>query len=906
MSKKWVFLFEEVNEVEKERGSWNAVRLLLGGKGANLAKMASLGISVPPGFTISTEACNEYYKVNEKFPEGMWDQTMVALKHIEEKTGKKVGDTVNPLLVSCRSGAAQSMPGMMDTVLNIGLNDVTAQAMIKLTNNERFVYDSYRRLVQGYACIVLGLKDEIFEKPLEEYKKEKNMKFDNELTAEDWKVMTEKFKKIVIDHGKEFPQDPIEQIRLSIHAVFASWNSDRAKVYRKKANIPDDLGTAVNIVTMVFGNMGEKDSGTGVAFTRNPSTGEKALYGEFLFNAQGEDVVAGIRNTDPIVSLETKIPEAYKKFIEESQRLEKYFTEMQDIEFTVERGVLYFLQTRDGKRTARAKVKIAVDLVEEGLITKEKAILRVSPDDVDTLLHPQFNEKSQEEARKSGKLFAKGVAASPGAAVGRIYFEADTCEKKVKEENQDVIMVRTFTKPDDVHGMLVSKGIFTNQGGATSHAAVVARQFGIPCVVGASATIIDQENKTVRVGDILLKEGDWVSVDGTTGEIFACKLETIKPDLTKQVELTKLLSWADEICAKEGMRSGENMPSKGLQVWANADYPADAKRARMFGAKGIGLCRTEHMFLGDRSLILRKFILAKEEKEKQNALAELQALQTKDFEELFVEMTGLPVIVRLIDPPLHEFLPTLTDLIEEVSTLRAKGVEDKDKENLLTNVKEMHESNPMLGLRGVRLSIVKPELVQMQITAVFEGACQAKKRGFEPIPEIMIPLVSHIAELKQIQPELEKVAAEVLKKYELDIKYKFGTMIETPRAALTGGEIAHLAEFFSFGTNDLTQMTFGYSRDDAESGFLMRYLQLGVLPENPFKSIDTDGVGKLIRMCVTEGRTQRPGMDIGICGEHGGEPRSIKFASDVGLTYVSCSPFRIPIARLSACHALLK
>ncbi|MGD8406676.1 MAG: pyruvate, phosphate dikinase, partial [Anaerolineales bacterium] len=664
-------------------------------------------------------------------------------------------------------------------------------------------------------------------------------------------------------------------------------------------------GTGVNIVTMVFGNM--DNSGTGVAFTRNPSTGEKKVWGEYLMNAQGEDVVAGIRNATEISKMAGELPEAYKDFMEVCEKLEQHYREMQDVEFTIEHSKLWMLQTRDGKRTAKAAVKIAVDMAEEGLITQEEAVKRVKPEQVDTLLHPQFVDKAKKEAQETGKFLVSGVNASPGASVGRAYFDADTAERMAKEEGQDVIMVRPFTKPDDVHGMLAAKGILTTEGGATSHAAVVARQFGIPCVVGASEARINLEDRTISVGELVVKEGDWISVDGTSGEAFVGEIEAVAPSLEEQTELIELLSWADEIAAKDGIRDfPEGWPTRGLQVWANADYPADARRARSYGAKGIGLCRTEHMFFEPERLpIVQDMILADSSEERTVALDKLLPYQRADFDGLFEAMTGLPVIIRLIDPPLHEFMPDEHELLEEVIENRIKGKEDKAKEELLSSIESMHESNPMMGLRGVRLSVMMPEIVSMQVRAIFEAAADVKLRGFEPKPEVMIPLTGHVNELHFIQPKLEEVAAEVMKEKGVEFDYKFGTMIEIPRAGLTADQIAKTAVFFSFGTNDLTQFTFGYSRDDAERNFLVKYVEDGILPKNPFQTIDRDGVGQLMKLTVEKGRTTRPELECGICGEHGGDPNSIEWCHMIGLNYVSCSPFRVPVARLAAAHAAL-
>lgn len=894
--KKWVYLYNELKQAEAYMGGdWDKVRGLLGGKGANLAEMTRINLPVPPFFTVTTEACNAYTAGGSKFPAGMWEQELEALKKIEEASGKKFGDPSNPLLVSCRSGAKFSMPGMMDTVLNIGLNDETVEGMVKLTGNERFAYDSYRRLIQMFGSVVLGLPDEDFEDPLEAYKHEKGFKNDTDLTAADLKALVKTFKKVVLENiGHDFPQNPVDQLSLATEAVFKSWMGKRAIDYRRAEHIPDDLGTAVNIVTMVFGNMGW-DSGTGVAFTRNPVDGDKKMYGDYLLNAQGEDVVAGIRNTEPIAAMSGPLPEAYKQFMEITSTLEKHYRDMQDVEFTIERGRLWMLQTRNGKRTALAAVKIAVDMVNEGLITKEEAIMRVTPKQVDALLHPQFDEANKKVAKKEGRFFGSGVNASPGAAVGQIYFDADKAEIMAKEEKQDVIMVRPFTKPDDVHGMLAAKGILTSEGGATSHAAVVARQFGVPCVVGASAVRIDLEKLQMKVGDVIVKEGEWISVDGTTGEVYLGKLNLTVPNLDEQHELMTLLSWADEISR--------------LQVWANADYPRDARRARSYGAKGIGLCRTEHMFFEvERLPTVQRMILAENEAEQKAAQEILLPYQRSDFAGLFEAMDGYPVIIRLIDPPLHEFMENEEDLFEEVITMKVKGETAglAEKEKLLANIRNMHESNPMMGLRGVRLSIYMPTIVEMQVRAIFEAAADCTLKGIVVKPEVMIPLTGTVNELKWIQPRLVRIAKQVMKEKGVNFSYKFGTMIEIPRAAVTAGEIAELAEFFSFGTNDLTQMTFGYSRDDAERNFLVKYIEEGILVVNPFQTIDREGVGRLMHIAVEEGRKVRPDLEVGICGEHGGDPDSIEFCHLIGNNYVSCSPFRVPVARLAAAQAKVK
>ncbi|HEX9796168.1 MAG TPA: pyruvate, phosphate dikinase [Anaerolineales bacterium] len=916
-SQKWVYTFDQVDEAESKAGSWEGARALLGGKGANLGEMTRLGVPVPPGFTISTQACIAYLKAGNQFPEGMWEQAKTALKDVEGKTGKRFGDPANPLLVSCRSGAKFSMPGMMDTVLNVGLNDKTAEGMIKLTQDARFVYDSYRRLVQMFGSVVLGIDDDAFEHPLDAYKKDKGYRVDTEMTGDDWKAMTQHFQEIVAEESDTgFPQEPLEQMRMATEAVFSSWNGKRAIDYRNAAGISHDLGTAVNIQTMVFGNMGD-DSGTGVTFTRDPATGERILYGDYLTNAQGEDVVAGIRNTKKIAELEGEMPAAYAEFEKICDKLEAHYHEMQDVEFTIERGKLWMLQTRDGKRTAKAAVKIAVDMVEEGLIERDTAVKRVKPRDVDVLLHPQFKLDALEQA-KGDRMLGKGVNASPGAAVGRIYFDADTAEARAKEDKQDVIMVRPFTKPDDVHGMLASKGILTTEGGATSHAAVVARQFGIPCVVGASGVRLDLDSKILTANGVTVSEGDWISVDGTTGEVYSGQIPTVMPEFEEQTELLELLGWADDIAARDGVRSGpEGFPTRGLEVWANADYPQDARRARQYGARGIGLCRTEHMFFEQERLpIVQRMILADSSEARTEALDELLPYQRADFEGLFEAMDGLPVIVRLIDPPLHEFLPGLEELIEEVATKKATGDTDglEARQQLLESVRDLHESNPMMGLRGVRLSILMPEIVEMQVRAIFEAAANKVAEGIDAKPEVMIPLTGHVNELKAIQPRLVEIAREAMEAKDVSFPYKFGTMIEIPRAALTAPEIAGVAEFFSYGTNDLTQMTFGYSRDDAERNFLIEYVEpkfmidgvkQGILPNNPFQTIDPEGVGRLMEIGTREGRSARPDLEVGICGEHGGDPASIQLCHRIGLNYVSCSPFRVPIARLSAAHAAL-
>lgn len=876
--KKWVYLFDEGDPSD---------RALLGGKGAGLAQMTQAGLPVPPGFTITTEACNAYYENNQKFPEGMWEQVLEALKEVERRTGKKFGDVSNPLLVSVRSGAKFSMPGMMDTVLNLGLNDEVAKGLIQLTQNERFVYDAYRRFIQLFGKIVLGVPGELFDKAFEEYKEKVGAKYDTDLTAEHLKEIVSIFKDIVKkETGKDFPQDPLEQLRLAIGAVFNSWNNKRAIDYRNYHKIPHNLGTAVNVVTMVFGNMGF-DSGTGVAFTRDPATGEKKFFGEFLFNAQGEDVVAGIRTPLKIDELKEKMPAVYDQLVEIAKRLENYYRDMQDIEFTVERGKLWMLQTRSGKRTAQAAVKIAVDMAEEGIISKEEAVLRVEPNQINQLLHRQIDPSAKVT------VIAKGLNASPGAATGKAVFDAETA-KEWAQNGEKVILVRPETNPDDVGGMLASEGILTARGGATSHAAVVARGIGKPCVVGAESIKIDLEKRLFNVNGYTVKEGDTITINGTTGDVILGEVPLIEPELTP--ELQKLLSWADEF--------------KKLQNWANADYPRDAQKAKEYGAQGIGLSRTEHMFFeADRLPIVRQMILARTPEERKSALDKLLPIQKEDFKGILKVMDGLPVIIRLLDPPLHEFLPRYEELLAEVIELRVTGKDPKalaEKEELLKRVEEMREANPMLGLRGCRLGITRPEINEMQVRAIFEAACELKKEGYNPKPEVMIPLVGHVNELKVVREQLEAVAKKVMEEQGITVDYKFGTMIEVPRAALTAGEIAEYAQFFSFGTNDLTQMTFGYSRDDAEGKFLFVYLEKGILPNDPFQTLDIKGVGRLMEMAVKEGRATRADLEVGICGEHGGDPDSIMFAHEIGLNYVSCSPFRVPVARLAAAHAALK
>ncbi len=906
MANKWVYLFGEVEEAKDYvGGDWENVRGLLGGKGANLAEMVRIDVPVPPGFTITTEACNAYLAEGEIFPEGLSEQIEKGMQIVEAATGKKFGDRKNPLLISCRSGGKFSMPGMMDTVLNIGLNDETAEGMIELTGDERFVYDSYRRLVQMFGSVVMGAPDEVFEEVITQARLKAGVKTDTELTADAWKHVTDKFKSIFRRYAnRNFPTDPKEQLLLATEAVFKSWNGKRAVDYRNAAGIPHDLGTAVSIQTMVFGNMGN-DSATGVALTRNGTTGENHIEGDYLTNAQGEDVVAGIRLTDDISKLEEEMPTAYDEFEQIIRKLEKHYRDMQDVEFTIEKSKLWMLQTRDGKRTAQAAVRIAVNMVEEGLITREEAVMRISPEQVDFFLHPQFDREAIKEVKAAGEMLATGLNVSPGAAYGVVALDADIAEAWAKEEGKDVIMVRPETRPDDVHGMLAARGILTSRGGRTSHAALVARQFGKPAVVGVSELEIDMVKRQMSVNDQIIKEGDWISIDGTVGELYVGKLKTMVPDI-KDPWLMKVLSWADEF--------------RQLGVWTNADYPADAQRARDYGAEGIGLCRTEHMFFeAERLPFVQKMIMTDLPSERREALDALLPFQREDFAGLFRVMDGLPVIIRLIDPPLHEFLPNHVDLMRDLTDCKirlkeAGNLEEIDKlldqiakeERILKRVESLHESNPMLGLRGVRLGIHIPELTSMQVRAIFEAACMVAKEGIDVHPEVMIPLTSHVNELKFQQKILETEAKQVMREQGIEPKYKFGTMIEIPRAALTMDQIAEYAAFISFGTNDLTQTTFGISRDDAEAGFLIEYMEKEILPENPFAVIDRDGVGLLMKMAVEKGRAVRPDMECGICGEHGGDPESIQFCHELGLTYVSCSPFRIPVARLAAAHAALR
>ena len=858
---------------------------ILGGKGAGLAEMTNTGIPVPPGFTITTEMCTYFDKHGEKLPDDFDKQLNNYLKKLEDLMGKKFGDMENPLLVSVRSGAKISMPGMMDTVLNLGLNDESVKGLAKISNNERFSYDAYRRFIMMFGNVVMNVDKKEFEKFLEEKKEEKGLKYDSELSAEDLKKLVEKFKQVYKEKtGEEFPQEPISQLKMAINAVFKSWGNPRAITYRKLNKIPDDLGTAVNVQTMVFGNMGD-GSGTGVGFTRNPSTGEQEFYGEYLLNAQGEDVVAGVRTPNPIVELEKEMPEAYSQLKNITDKLEKHYRDIQDFEFTIENGKLYMLQTRTGKRTPMAAVKIAVDMVGEELITKEEAILRVEPSQIDQILHPILDPKAKVE------VIAKGLPASPGAASGKVVFTADEAEEKAKEE--PVILVRVETSPDDIHGMNAAKGILTSRGGMTSHAAVVARGMGKPCVAGCGALQVDEEKRVVNVNGKEIKGGDWITLDGGTGRVMLGEIPTVEPGLKGEFKI--LMAWADEV--------------KTMGVRANADIPRDARKAIEFGAQGIGLCRTEHMFFEPERLpIVQKMILAETEEDRKKEIEKLLPFQKEDFLGLFKEMKGYPVIIRTLDPPLHEFLPKREELMVEIALMKEKGEDTgkiEEKEKILKRVEQLHEFNPMLGHRGCRLGITYPEITEMQARAIMEAACELAKEGESVLPEIMIPLVGDVNELKNQKDIVVKVAEETIKKYEVKLKYLVGTMIEIPRAALTADEIAKEAEFFSFGTNDLTQMTMGFSRDDAGK-FLPYYVEHKILKDDPFMTIDQDGVGQLVKIAIEKGRKTNPELEIGICGEHGGDPESVKFCHRVGMNYVSCSPYRVPVARLAAAHAALE
>jgi len=882
---KFVYSFDEGNK---------SMKPLLGGKGANLAEMTFIGLPIPPGFTITTEACAYYSehnqfpeekKENHKLPNGMMEEVEEHLAKLEKRMNMKLGDHSDPLLVSVRSGAAASMPGMMDTVLNLGLNDTSVEGIAKKTNNSRFAYDSYRRFIQMFSDVVLGVDINNFENALEKAKQTKGVENDTGLDAEDLKKLVAVYKNIVKEKlCKEFPQEPKEQLRLAIAAVFGSWNNDRAKAYRRINNITGLKGTAVNIQSMVFGNMGD-DSGTGVCFTRNPSTGENKFYGEYLMNAQGEDVVAGIRTPLSIEKLEKNDSNAYKQLCEIRLKLEKHFRDMQDIEFTIQKGSLFILQTRDGKRTAKASVKIAVDMNQEGLITEKDAVLRVNPNQLDQLLHKQLDPLGKQKA----KVLATGLPASPGAGVGRIVFNAEDA-KKFSEKGQKIILCRTETSPEDIEGMNVAIGILTSRGGMTSHAAVVARGMGKCCVAGCGDAKIDEYAKTLKIADKSFKEMDWITLDGNTGEVFGGMIPTIDPEIS--CEFALFMSWADKY--------------RKLGVRTNADTPHDAKKAREFGAEGIGLCRTEHMFFeGERILAVREMILSNTKQEREKALAKILPMQKQDFIGIFRVMKGLPVTIRLLDPPLHEFLPKEEkDIIEIAKDMNIDIIKLKQK------IEDLHEQNPMLGHRGCRLIITYPEITEMQTRAIIEAAIEVSKeqkdgKFLKVIPEIMIPLVGDVNELKLLKKEIKQIADEIIREGKIKLEYKIGTMIEVPRACLVADKIAEEAEFFSFGTNDLTQMTFGFSRDDIAK-FLPEYLAKNILPRDPFQAIDQEGIGELIKMAVSKGREKKKDLKIGICGEHGGEPSSVEFCHRNGLNYVSCSPFRVPIARLAAAQAALR
>jgi pyruvate, orthophosphate dikinase len=869
MATKWVYLFTEGN---------GTMRDLLGGKGAGIAEMTRTGVPVPPGFTITTEACNAFYATGKQFPAGLWEQALEAMKAVEQQTGKKFGDAENPLLVSVRSGAKFSMPGMMDTVLNLGLNPQTLHGLAKLTDNERFAQDAYRRFVQLFGKIVLGVDGEHLEHVMNEAKT--GGRQDTDLSADELAAITERFKAIIKEEkGVDFPDDPYEQLKMAIGAVFNSWMGRRAIDYRRINKIPDELGTGVNVQTMVFGNMGN-DSATGVAFTRNPSTGDENIYGEFLINAQGEDVVAGVRTPLPISELQKQMPEVYGQFATIAKQLEGHYKDMQDVEFTIERGKLYMLQTRNGKRTGAAALKIAVDHVREGMIDEQTAVLRVEPGLLDQLLHPSVDEAAKQQARTQGDYLTSGLPASPGAATGKIVFDPDEAET-LAEDGEKVILVRTETAPEDFHGMVAAQAVLTARGGMTSHAAVVARGMGKPCVAGAGELSIDYAGQTVSVNGKQLKHGDPITLDGGTGEVFAGELKTVAPEMTD--DFMEFMGWADKY--------------RTMGVRANADTPNDARVAREFGAEGIGLCRTEHMFFeGDRIDAVREMIVADTVEARRAALAKIEPLQQGDFEGIFEAMDGFPVTIRTLDPPLHEFLPHGD---EEIEALAQKL--GADAERLAIKVESLREANPMLGFRGCRLGIIYPEITEMQARAIFKAAAAVQARGVKVLPEVMIPLVSTKAEL-QLQDDLvRRVASEVMAETGQQIEYLVGTMIELPRAALTADKIAEVAEFFSFGTNDLTQTTLGLSRDDA-GRFLPQYVNMKLYKDDPFQSIDQDGVGQLVKIGSEKGRQTNPKIKLGVCGEHGGDPESVKFLYGT-LDYVSCSPFRVPLARLAAAQA---
>jgi len=878
VSEKFVYYFGK----EKAEGDAK-MKNLLGGKGANLSEMVKIGIPVPPGFTISTEVCKYYYEHGNTYPESLENEVEEAVKLLEEETGKGFGSTEKPLLVSVRSGAAISMPGMMDTILNLGLNDDSVNGLIKESGNPRFCYDAYRRFLQMFGDVVLKIEHSEFEGALKSIKKERGVKLDTELDAEDMKEVVKRYLEVYKKSGKEFPQDPWKQLWMATDAVFGSWMNERAIKYRALNGIKEGelLGTAVNVVAMVFGNTGE-DSGTGVAFTRDPNTGEKQFYGEYLPNAQGEDVVAGTRTPFPLTKLQDINPAVYDQLLDIFSKLENHYRDMQDIEFTVEHGILYLLQTRNGKRTPYASVKIAVDLAEENRISKEEAVMRVTPEHIETLLHPYFTKETMESA----ELLAKGVAASPGAASGVVAFDPETAERMVKEESKSVILVRPETSPEDIAGMAAAQGILTSTGGKTSHAAVVARGMGKTCIVGCEAVEVDQKTRIMKVNGKIIKEGEWISIDGTSGEVFMGKLDSVKPQ-GLEGPLAKLLNWADEI--------------RKLGIRTNADTPNDAKIAREFGAEGIGLTRTEHMFFQeDRIFAVRQMITSNTKEQRERSLAKILPMQEEDFYGIFKAMEGLPVTIRLLDPPLHEFLPKDDEDVKELSEEMGMTYEE-----LKATIEDLHEFNPMMGFRGCRLAVVYPEIAEMQTKAIIGAAIRLVKEGKSVIPEIMIPLIVEIEELKYVKSIIIKAAEELIADSGNKLEYKVGTMIEVPRAALTADEIAKEAEFFSFGTNDLTQMTYGFSRDDYGK-YVGHYLEKGILESDPFQKLDRTGVGQLVRMGTEKGRSTRPDLKVGICGEHGGEPSSVEFCHIVGLNYVSCSPYRVPVARLSAAQAVVK
>ncbi|MBN1034718.1 pyruvate, phosphate dikinase [Clostridium botulinum] len=872
MTKKYVYLFNEGNA---------SMRNLLGGKGANLAEMTNLGIPVPYGFTVTTEACNKYYEDGKAISDEIINEIYNCLQKLESVSGKEFGSNENPLLVSVRSGARTSMPGMMDTILNLGLNDEVVESMAKLTNNPRFAYDSYRRFVQMFSDVVMGIENRLFENKIEEIKDKKGVEFDTDLDENDLKVLVSEFKAIYKkEKGEDFPQDPKTQLLEAVTAVFRSWNNPRAIVYRRLNDIPGEWGTAVNVQEMVFGNKGET-SGTGVVFSRNPATGENLIYGEYLMNAQGEDVVAGIRTPLPISKLKEQDPKIYEEFVNIVSKLENHYKDMQDMEITIEEGKLYFLQTRNGKRTAQAALKIAVDLFNDGMITKEEAVLKVEPKQLDTLLHPTFYT----EALKQANPIAKGLPASPGAACGKIAFTAEEAKDRAALD-EEVILVRLETSPEDIEGMVAAKGILTVRGGMTSHAAVVARGMGTCCVAGCGTIKVDEVKRTLTVGDKVYTGDDFISIDGTSGNVYGEKIKTVIPEISGYFEI--FMRWADEI--------------RKLKIRANADTPKDAKQAVEFGAEGIGLCRTEHMFFAeDRIMAVRQMITAKDEQQRRVALDKILPMQRGDFIGIYEALEERPVTIRLLDPPLHEFLPS-TD--QDIKTL-SKEIGLTFEELKLT-VDNLHEFNPMMGHRGCRLAVSYPEIAEMQARAIIEAAIEVKaNKGYNIIPEIMIPLIGDIKELKYVKDVIKNTAEEVIKEKNADLEYKIGTMIEIPRAALTADEIAKEAEFFSFGTNDLTQMTFGFSRDDA-SKFLTDYYDKKIYEQDPFAKLDRDGVGALVKIAVEKGRETRTDIKLGICGEHGGDPSSIEFCHDLGLNYVSCSPFRVPLARLAAAQAQVR